>query len=228
MHSGCYCYYPGVARDPRGPSTKPASLDAAEPADGRAARSHRTRLAIIDAMRALHAEGELRPTARTIAQRAEVSLRTVWQHFADLETLLAHAGERDHQVLLSLAKPISAEQPLVARIEAFARQRARLLEKMTPSWRAARLEEPFSKELQRIKTRTFAIARGEVESVFGPELDRLDGRERARLLNCLVAAGSWENWDALRTGLKLSRQASREVLVTSVTALLAQTGADVT
>ncbi|MGH4031799.1 hypothetical protein ACQB60_23035 [Actinomycetota bacterium Odt1-20B] len=30
-----------------------------EPADGRAARSHRTRLAIVDAMRALHAEGDL-------------------------------------------------------------------------------------------------------------------------------------------------------------------------
>ncbi|NGN62661.1 TetR/AcrR family transcriptional regulator [Streptomyces sp. A7024] len=208
------------------PSTKPAN-PAAEPADGRAARSHRTRLAIIDAMRALHAEGELRPTARAIAQRAEVSLRTVWQHFADLETLLAHAGERDHQVLLSLTRPISPEQPLEARIEAFARHRARLLEKMTPSWRAARLEEPFSKELQRIKARTFALARDQVATVFGPELDRLDEPERTRLLDCLVAAGSWEHWDALRTGLKLSRPAAREVLVTSVTALLARTGADV-
>lgn len=198
-----------------------------EPADGRAARSHRTRLAIIDAMRALHAEGDLRPTARAIAERAEVSLRTVWQHFADLETLLTHAGERDHQVLLSLSRPIPAGQPVDVRIEAFARQRARLLEKMTPSWRAARLEEPFSKELQRIKERTFALAQDQVESVFGPELDLLGERERARLLDCLVAAGSWEHWDALRTGLKLSRQAAREVLVTSVTALIARTGADV-
>ncbi|MFE0100669.1 TetR/AcrR family transcriptional regulator [Streptomyces sp. NPDC059009] len=219
----------------RRPSAKSAAVKAGspirggrecEPADGRAARSHRTRLTIVDAMRALHAEGDLRPTARAIAQRAEVSLRTVWQHFADLETLLAHAGERDLQVLLSLVKPIPATQPLDARITAFTRQRARLLEQMTPSWRAARLEEPFSEELRRLKASTFAMARDEVASVFGPELEQLGGKERRTVLNCLVAVGSWEHWDALRSGLKLSQRAARDVMITSVTALLGPSAAD--
>ena len=64
------------------------------PADGRMARSHHTRRAIVDAMRALHAEGDLRPTAPRVAARAGVSLRTVWQHFADMEALLLEAGRR--------------------------------------------------------------------------------------------------------------------------------------
>ncbi|HEY0938137.1 MAG TPA: hypothetical protein VGD91_30885, partial [Trebonia sp.] len=54
-----------------------------EPADGRAARSHRSRRAIVEALRALHAEGDLRPTAPRVAERAGVSVRTVWQQFAD-------------------------------------------------------------------------------------------------------------------------------------------------
>jgi AcrR family transcriptional regulator len=56
--------------------------------DGRAVRSARSHRAIVDAMRALHADGDLHPTARRIAERAGVSLRTVWQQFADMEALL--------------------------------------------------------------------------------------------------------------------------------------------
>src|SRR5882724_5758839 len=41
-----------------------------EPADGRAARSHRSRRAIVNALRELHAEGDLRPTAPRVAERA--------------------------------------------------------------------------------------------------------------------------------------------------------------
>ena len=63
-----------------------------EPADGRAARSHRSRRAIVNAMRELHAEGDHRPTAPRVAERAGVSLRTVWQQFADMETLLVAAA----------------------------------------------------------------------------------------------------------------------------------------
>ena len=118
-----------------------------EPADGRAARSHRSRRAIVDAMRALHAEGDLRPTAPRVAERAGVSLRTVWQQFADMETLLVEANRRDNEILRSLMQRIDPDQPLAARVALFTGQRARILEQMTPSWRAARLYEPFSAEL---------------------------------------------------------------------------------
>jgi AcrR family transcriptional regulator len=66
-----------------------------EPTDGRTARSHRSRRAIVDAMRALHAEGDLRPTAPRIAERAGVSLRTVWQQFTDMETLRRGGAGRE-------------------------------------------------------------------------------------------------------------------------------------
>src|SRR4051794_13288243 len=79
--------------------------------DGRAARSVRTRRAIVDALRALHHEGDLRPTAPRVAERAGVSVRTVWQHFDDLETLLFEAGRRDLEIAQSLVTPIDLSMP---------------------------------------------------------------------------------------------------------------------
>src|SRR6202167_1781462 len=105
-----------------GPLGQPTSDS--EPADGRAARSLRSRRAIVDAMRALHAEAYLRPTAPRVAERAGVSVRTVWQQFADMETLLVEADRRDNEILRSLMKQIDPDQPLAARIELFTGQRA--------------------------------------------------------------------------------------------------------
>jgi TetR/AcrR family transcriptional regulator, regulator of autoinduction and epiphytic fitness len=196
-----------------------------EPSDGRAARSYRTRQAIIDAMRALHAEGDLRPTAPRIAARAGVSLRTVWQQFTDKEELLAEAVRRDLEILLSLVEKIEPDQPLDARIETFVSQRTRVLENMTPSWRAARVHEPFSAQLRRNKLRMIARARAEVEKVFAPELVRLCGQKRQQLLESLHAISLWEFWESLRSDLGLGPQQARELLSTTFTTLLAQAAA---
>ena len=48
---------------------------------------------------------------------------------------------------------------------------------MTPSWRAARIHEPFSPELARNKAKTLAKAKIELETVFTPELGKLAGKK---------------------------------------------------
>jgi TetR/AcrR family transcriptional regulator, regulator of autoinduction and epiphytic fitness len=197
-----------------------------EPADGRAARSHRTRRAILDAMRALHAEGDLRPTVPRIAARAGVSLRTVWQQFADREALLLEAVRRDREIQRSLVARIDPNQPLAARVDAFISQRARVLEEMSPTWRAARVHQPFSDQLQRERTRRNAGARAEVEQVFAAELGMLQAQERQQLVNALHATSLWSFWETLRTDLDLSPVAAGQILKSTFTALLAQAGID--
>jgi TetR/AcrR family transcriptional regulator, regulator of autoinduction and epiphytic fitness len=197
-----------------------------EPADGRAARSHRTRRAILDAMRALHAEGDLRPTVPRIAARAGVSLRTVWQQFADREALLIEAVKRDREIQRSLVSRIDQDQPLTARVEAFVNQRARMLEEMTPTWRAARVHQPFSDQLTRDRKRRNAAGRAEVEQVFAPELSRLAGQQRERLVDALHAISLWSYWETLRTDLELSPLGAKEILITTFNALLVQAGFD--
>ena len=195
-----------------------------EPADGRAARSHRSRRAIVDAMRALHAEGDLRPTAPRVAERAGVSVRTVWQQFADMETLMVEANRRDNEIMRSLMQRIDPDQPLAARVALFTGQRARILEQMTPSWRAARLYEPFSAELTRNRVRTLAMAKARLETVFARELAELAGTKRQHLLDSLHAISIWSFWESLRTELNLDPGQARELLRATFTALLAEAG----
>jgi TetR/AcrR family transcriptional regulator of autoinduction and epiphytic fitness len=194
------------------------------PADGRAARSHRSRRAIVDALRELHAEGDLRPTAPRVAERAGVSLRTVWQQFADMETLMVEANRRDNEIMRSLMHRIDPDQPLAARVAQFTGQRARILEQMTPSWRAARLYEPFSAELTRNRVRTLAMAKGRLETVFARELAELTGTKRQQLLDGLHAVSIWSFWESLRTDLNLDPGPAEGLLRATFTALLAEAG----
>jgi AcrR family transcriptional regulator len=195
-----------------------------EPADGRAARSHRTRRAIVDAMRSLHAEGDLRPTAPRVAERAGVSLRTVWQQFADMETLLVEACRRDLEVLLSLVRRIEPDQPLAERVALFVSQRTLVLEKMTPTWRAARIHKPSSEQLRRNKAQMIARSRAELETVFAVELTQLEGDKRQHLLDALHAISIWAFWESLRTDLGLGPRQARELFSATFTALLAEAG----
>ncbi|HWF81141.1 MAG TPA: TetR/AcrR family transcriptional regulator [Streptosporangiaceae bacterium] len=198
--------------------------DDVEPADGRAARSHRTKRAIIDAMRALHSEGDLRPTAPRIAERAGVSLRTVWQQFTDMEALLVEAVRRDSEILRSLVRRIEPDQPLARRVDTFVSQRARVLEEMTPTWRAARIHAPSSAELRSDRNRKTAAGRVELELVFAPEFDQLAGKQRDQLVEALHAISIWAFWESLRADLGLSPLRARELVRNAFAALFNQAG----
>lgn len=173
-------------------------------------------------MRALHAEGDLRPTAPRIAERAGVSLRTVWQQFTDREELLAEAVARDSEILLSMVDRVDAGQPQAARVEAFLAQRTRILEAMTPSWRAARVHEPFSAVLRGSRASVLALGRAELERVFAPELNPLPGPERQRLADALHAITIWEFWESLRAGLGLTPQQALDQVTRTFVLLLGQ------
>jgi len=138
--------------------------------DGRLARSLMTRAAVVDALLALIEAGELQPTAPQIAERAGVSLRSVFQHFRDREALFAAAADRQTQRLRVLVEPIDARAPLAERLVTFVAQRARLLETLAPVRRAALLLEPFSKEVATRLRVVRALKRVEIEQVFAAEV----------------------------------------------------------
>ncbi|HXA62728.1 MAG TPA: TetR/AcrR family transcriptional regulator [Streptosporangiaceae bacterium] len=212
----------GHAADPLDSRGHPAS--GREPSDGRAARSHRTRRTIIDAMRALHAEGDLRPTAPRIAQRAGVSLRTVWQQFTDMDTLLVEAIRRDNEIRSSLTERVDPDQPLASRVVLFVGQRSRVLELMTPSWRAARVNEPFSEPLRRSRAVALAVTRAELEAVFALEISQLAEDKRRQLLDSLQAISGWSFWESLRADLGLGPGQATDLVAATFTTLLAEAG----
>jgi TetR/AcrR family transcriptional regulator, regulator of autoinduction and epiphytic fitness len=210
---------PAARFDPR-PAPSSAAPPAA-PVDGRAARAARTRAAIVDATVALVEEGDLRPTAPRIAERAGVSVRSVFQHFDDLPSLYTAVVQRVVERLAALATPTDPTQPLDARIVAFVDRRSALLEAVTPFRRAAAVHGPFSREIRDAVAEGSSGLHAEVEQVFGPELPATPAAARRELVEALSATTSWSMWDALRSEAGVSLDQARAVVVRVVRSLLA-------
>ncbi|MFF5054670.1 TetR/AcrR family transcriptional regulator [Micromonospora sp. NPDC000663] len=201
------------------------TVEATGRVDGRTARAERTRAAIVEAHLALISEGDLRPTGERIAERAGISLRTLWTNFKDMETLFEASGAEVLRQQDSAYRPIPPGLPLAKRVDAYCRQRARLLQLVAPSARAAQMREPVSEQLRRNRLKHVDRVREEVEQLFAAELARA-GRGREQLLNALMAASMWSTWSMLRDGLGLGVDAARAVMARTVGALLAEVTAD--
>ena len=206
------------------PSTSPPrspTKGARSTIDGRSARALRTREAIVDACIGLVEEGELRPTAPRVAERAGVSVRSVFQHFADLPALHIAVTERIVERVAVLLHPVDPRSPLDERLPAFVRHRGALLEAVTPFRRAANVHGPFAPEIQEALRLATDYLRDEVAGAFQPELARVPARDRQEVLDGLSTALSWSAWDALRTDAGCSVEHASAVTTRMVTALLA-------
>ncbi len=195
-----------------------ASADARS--DGRLARGERARGLVVDALLELVREGDLRPTAPRIAERARVSLRTVFHHFADLEALFAAAADRQTDNVRRLVVPIPHDGPLGQRLDAFVQQRARLLEAIAPVRRAALLMEPFSKEIAARLAEMRDLGMAEVTHVFGRELAGQPAAARRDLAAALHAASGFPTWETLRRHQGLPATRARRVMRRMLAALL--------
>lgn len=199
---------------------QPAVQEPRDHEDGRTARSRRTRTAVVDALLALQEDGHLAPTAQQVAARAGVALRTVFGHFCDMETLWAEAGARELARLECLADEISPDLPLPERVERFATSRARVLERLLPVMRSARLREPTSPQLATNRRIFVEAGDDEVRTVFASELARLDGDAAARLLDIVYVAAGGPTWEVLRHDRGLSQEQSRDAVHAALAALL--------
>jgi len=189
--------------------------------DGRNLRSERTRSALAAAYLDLLTEGDLRPTAERIAERAGCSPRSVFKHFPDRESLFAAASEIQEQRVRDLITD-SPDQtaPLEQRIREFVAQRARFHEFVTPVRRAALLIEPFSPTVADGLARARAAGAAQVEHTFRPELDGLHRRARADMLAALAAIAAWPTWESLRRHQGLSADRAKTVMESILAAQL--------
>ena len=187
--------------------------------DGRRARGLRTRDAIISALLDLIAGGDIAPTAQRIADRAGVSVRSVYQHFADVEGLYADAAERTYEWVRETAKDVDTSTPLVRRIDAFVEARSAVLESLLPFHRSVRLMEPSS---ERVRTYRAAIEKWDKDRVaktFSPELRAMEGTRRSATLASVDALASADTWDHLRRNGQSAR-AARQILRSGILCML--------
>ncbi len=190
--------------------------------DGRTARSQRTRTAVVDALLALLGDGNPRPTAREIAEKAGVSLRSVYVHFDDLDDLFVAAAERQLHVVLGMVVEVPSTGPLADRASTLMRVRGRIYEKVGPVRRAAERQEPFSPTLARTMRAVRRATREELARVFATELGAADTtlpadtksyEHRLTMLDAMTASSTWDHLRAGGMDVAQARRAITDVVV---------------
>ena len=90
-------------------SISPFPVIETETSDGRRLRSNRSRRRIIEAMFELLAEGDMSPSAVSVAKRANVGMRTVFRHFEDMDSIYDEmTQEVSEAVMPIIAAPYEA------------------------------------------------------------------------------------------------------------------------
>ena len=85
--------------------------------DGRNRRAAETRRKIIAAAKAMISETSTAPTVVAVARRADVSVRSVFQHFGDVESLFVTVMDSIRRELV-VPPPTSSDRPLSASVTA--------------------------------------------------------------------------------------------------------------
>ena len=190
-----------------------------EESDGRLRRSARSRERIIDAVGELIVEGNLQPTVKEVAARANVSLRTVFRHFDDIEGVRRGIQERIYRVGRPILEAPIPDGPLDGRIRALVAQRARVFEETGPfarsgrtlRWRSRFLTEAYAAQVKDLRQGLMRVL---------PEARELSPERQ----QSLELATGFEAWDRLRSEQALSVERAQAVLVDLIGLLLGARG----
>lgn len=188
--------------------------------DGRNRRAAETRRKIIEAAKIMIAETSVAPTVVGVARRADVSVRSVFQHFHDVESLFVTVTDSIRADLVVPEMP-SASRPLAARIETIVAAFAELFDKVVPLRVAAGQFVDHPALIERSLAARKELREATFE-VFAPEFGTLGEQAREELADAIGAALSLDAWIVLRRRDGLSLERATAVWRLTLTALLAQ------
>jgi len=187
--------------------------------DGRNRRAAETRRKVIAAAKAMIAETSTAPTVVAVARRADVSVRSVFQHFGDVESLFVTVVDSVRDDLV-IPVPTPRDRPLSARIASVVDNLAQIFDKIVPLRVAAGQFANHPALIERAKLSKQQLREATIEA-FAPEFAALDERAREDLLDAVGAALSLEAWIVLRRRDGLSFERAAAVWRLTLTALLA-------
>jgi TetR/AcrR family transcriptional regulator of autoinduction and epiphytic fitness len=190
--------------------------------DGRTARADNTRRRIVSSMIALIEEGHLRPTAAAIADRAEVSVRSVFQHFNDLGALFQAAADSTMHRVWSLVRPIPDSGTLDERLDALLDMRWDIYDHIAAIRRAASLIEDQLPMFVEGRNQFRHMLRSVIDRVFAGELAHLHAGAKQESLDAMVVVCEFEFMEVLRRQMELPRDKAMAAQRRAMTALLKQ------
>lgn len=202
----------------RGPDAR------ATTADGRRLRGLRNRHAVVEAMLSLLEDGVTSPSAAEIAERAGVSLRSVFRHFDDLDALFLAGIERQTQKTSHLYKPPSPNGTATDRVQALVRQRRRLHEAVAPVRRGWVLRFRDHPTMVPVMAEVRSELRRQISELFAADLADLSPSVRREVVDAIDLATSFPAWDYLRFDQELSVNRAAGVMRRTVLAVLKAAG----
>jgi AcrR family transcriptional regulator len=170
--------------------------------DGRNRRAAETRRKVIEAAKAMIAETSVAPTVVGVAKRADVSVRSVFQHFGDVESLFVTVVDSVGKDLV--VPPTTSEAlPLSERVASFIRNMGQLYDQIVPLRVAAGqfVNHPGLIERGLIIQNGLRDA---VSRIFEHEFALLSDAGKESLADAITAALSLDAWVSLRRNQNLS------------------------
>ncbi len=186
--------------------------------DGRNRRAAETRRKILAAAKAMIVETSTAPTVVAVAKRADVSVRSVFQHFGDVESLFVTVTDSVRGDLV-VPPPTPSDRPLSARITAVVDNLAQLFDKIVPLRVAAGQFANHPALIDRARISKLEL-RDATMQVFAPEFAALDEAAREQLADAIGAALSLDAWIVLRRRDGLTVDQAAAVWRLTLTALL--------
>ncbi|WP_308911772.1 TetR/AcrR family transcriptional regulator [Pseudokordiimonas caeni] len=183
------------------------TVDLADIEDGRNRRRAANRDKIVTAFLTLVREGNPTPSAQAVAEHADVSPRTVFRCFQDMETLYREISvllreEFLPRATLNLNTPDRRE-----RLSRLVTNRAKLFEDMRPFRQAAEAQSHLSTTLATDKAFVTAIEKERLRQAVNP-----DGKMDKTLMDALTAATSFNYWLRLRAEQGLSPEEAAKAM----------------
>jgi AcrR family transcriptional regulator len=190
--------------------------------DGRRLRAARNRDAVVAAVLEIlrDQDGGPVPGAAEVAERAGVSERTVFRHFADLDSMFIAASNVQRPILVRYLAPRPDMPELDKRIAAVVRLRSKLYEEVGPIRRVVVQLVDRNEILTGMVAEIGKASRAQAAAVFAPELERA-GRGSSHLLDELDLILSWASWEHLRRFQGCGPDRARRIITDLLTAILA-------
>ena len=174
--------------------------------DGRRRRSEQSRAKIVEAMLALVKDGHIEPTAEDVAARAQIGLRSVFRHFADMESLRAEMAIEIARIYGNWFGPLQAGH-WSAQLKEMCDRRCSAYEEILPYKNASDTHRHKSPALAENYDRILEFMRARLRGVLPPEA----GADQA-VFESLDLTLSFETWQRLRGVQKLTSEDTRKVI----------------
>lgn len=174
-------------------------MGVAEPSiDGRRARRERGRLAVVDAMFELLQSGNVPVSTEMVAERAGVSVASVFRYFDGLDDLVYRTFERFRERFSPLLDVQECSVPYPERLRTFVDARLDLYEHAGTIMAVGRLRALENEPLVVASGEMRGMLADQVRGVFRGELDGTSPTSAADLAAVIDAFTSLDAWDVMR------------------------------